>query len=470
MELLQQIRQELAKNLKVMVVDDESQILSALRREFHSQPFELKTYSDPEEALVVLGKEEFAVIISDNLMPKMLGLEFLARAKAINGLARRILLTGKTEQQEAIKAFNQGVIHRFLDKPWNHEELLAILAEDLESFLLLKLEDRLDQIKNNTLKKRNEDLEKTRRDLADTQTELVLEKTQHAEKPLSLPANLQNFTYLIIDKNKTVAESLAATLKRAGASLVEVVDNGMAGLTKLTDGQQTFDVVLSEWDLEKISGLTLLRTIRERQDLVVQPYFLFVTSLINRESVEYAHNAKADGYLLKPFSLERLVQQLEELNRSGSRPARRYSVNSLKKLTVLVVNKDATKRLFLQKCLGEVEVKKYLLADSGTKALKLLVRENVDVILYDSGLKDPEWANLTQKLQNIGCRSDQPIVVTAYSEPEAPVRPVNPAAGAVPGGPEEAPVGPPKPGFFLPPSFSQEDFNRVLLAALESMS
>ncbi|MDT8448121.1 MAG: response regulator [bacterium] len=456
MELLSQLKTELSKDLKVLVVDDEPQILSALRRELRGQDFEVLCIGDPFDALEAVHNQEFAVILSDNMMPGMTGLEFLAKAKTIAPATKRILLTGKTDQTAAIDAFNQGVIHRFLDKPWSKEHLLAILKEDLDNYLVGKMEKRLDQLKTQTIQRRTDELEAMRRELAEARTELGLEKD--GQKTLVMPGPLAQLRYLIVDPHQGTAEGLQKILKASGVKQVDVATNGLEGLQKATAEDSAYDVVLSEWELGKISGLTLLKALRERTELPVQPFFIFITSLVNRASVEYAHVAHADGYLLKPFELERLIQQLSLLTAETGRPRR--TVHSLKHLTVLVANKEAGKRLFIQKCLGDVEVKKYVLADSGNKALKLLIHEKIDVILYDATITDPSWEQLQGKLANIGADHGQPMVITGYDPPE-PKLPV---------GSEKTLPPDAKPQLFLPPGFSQEDFNRALLAALEKLS
>ena len=256
---------------------------------------------------------------------------------------------------------------------------------------------------------------------------------------------------MLVDKNQGVAKGLEAALRKGGVENVALAPDGLEALNLVDKAEEIFDVIISEWDLEKVSGLNLLKTLRARQELPVQPHFIFITSLSNREAVEYAHLAHADGYLLKPFELGRLVNHLNELVSGLDRPQRLYTITGIKKMQVLVANPDSTKRLFLQKCLGTVEAKKYFLADSGTKALNLLVKEHIDVILYDAILKDPTWQNLRPKLESIGCKSDQPIMVTNYQSPDKP---------------EESGV---EPKFWLKPGFSQDDFNRVLIESMQAI-
>ncbi|MDX2469660.1 MAG: response regulator, partial [SAR324 cluster bacterium] len=73
MDLLKTIRETLSKDVKIIIVDDEKNILSSLNREMRNQGFSIETFSDSDAALKRLDQTEFALIISDNVMPKRSG-------------------------------------------------------------------------------------------------------------------------------------------------------------------------------------------------------------------------------------------------------------------------------------------------------------------------------------------------------------------------------------------------------------
>lgn len=133
----------------ILVVDDEEFVLNALERSLRLDGHEVVKCQDPLEALDLLKNQEVDVIISDHLMPKMKGLDFLREAKAIRPEALRILLTGHADLQLAIRAINEGEVYRFFTKPWDDETLrldvrLAIEARRLreENERLMKEVDR----------------------------------------------------------------------------------------------------------------------------------------------------------------------------------------------------------------------------------------------------------------------------------------------------------------------------------------
>jgi diguanylate cyclase (GGDEF)-like protein len=141
---------------RILAVDDEPDNLKALERTLRSR-FRVVAVSDPAAALEALQKEDFAVVVSDQNMPGMLGTELLARAAKIRPHSTRILLTAFTETRILLDAINRAEIYRYLTKPWENEELLAVVAQGAERHHLLHENHRL----FGELKKLNEDLEKT---------------------------------------------------------------------------------------------------------------------------------------------------------------------------------------------------------------------------------------------------------------------------------------------------------------------
>jgi response regulator RpfG family c-di-GMP phosphodiesterase len=115
-----------ATRAKVLFVDDEKQILIALRALFRSQYQVFLADSGPD-ALEILGHENIHVIVSDQRMPKMLGHEVLREAKKISPTTMRLLLTGYSDLNAIRHSINEGEVFRFINKPWDNFELRATL-------------------------------------------------------------------------------------------------------------------------------------------------------------------------------------------------------------------------------------------------------------------------------------------------------------------------------------------------------
>lgn len=113
----------------VLLVDDEENILSALKRLLRRDGYHIVTATSAEQGLQRLAETEVDVIVSDQRMPGMNGVEFLRRAKELVPDTVRMVLSGYTELQSIIDAVNEGAIYRFLTKPWDDQHLRAHVAE-----------------------------------------------------------------------------------------------------------------------------------------------------------------------------------------------------------------------------------------------------------------------------------------------------------------------------------------------------
>ena len=108
----------------LLVVDDEPDVCDSvhdlLRRDFRV----LKAHS-AEEGFRLMREEEIHIIMTDQRMPQVTGVEFLTKIKARNPMAVRMLFTGYADLESIIAAINQGHIYQFLRKPWQPEDLQA---------------------------------------------------------------------------------------------------------------------------------------------------------------------------------------------------------------------------------------------------------------------------------------------------------------------------------------------------------
>lgn len=127
----------------VLAVDDEPNIVSALRRTLRSRGFTVHTALGGAEGLEVLEKQPVDAIISDMRMPEMTGAQFLQAARLKMPEAVRILLTGYADITSTIEAVNNGEIFRYLSKPWDDDVLLSVLHDGLERKRLSRERDQL---------------------------------------------------------------------------------------------------------------------------------------------------------------------------------------------------------------------------------------------------------------------------------------------------------------------------------------
>ncbi len=113
----------------LLLVDDEGNIVNALKRLLRSHDFRILTANSGQAGLDVLAENPVDVIISDQRMPGMTGVEFLGKAKDLYPDTVRIVLSGYTELHSVTDAVNQGAIYKFLTKPWDDEQLIEHIEE-----------------------------------------------------------------------------------------------------------------------------------------------------------------------------------------------------------------------------------------------------------------------------------------------------------------------------------------------------
>ena len=115
----------------VLLVDDEENILSSLRRVLRGQPYSVQIANGGEQALEILRKQPVDLVISDARMPGMDGATLLAEVQKQWPKTMRILLTGYADISTTIRAINQGQIYRYISKPWVDDELRLTIQQAL---------------------------------------------------------------------------------------------------------------------------------------------------------------------------------------------------------------------------------------------------------------------------------------------------------------------------------------------------
>ncbi|MFG6447517.1 HD domain-containing phosphohydrolase [Roseateles sp. BYS180W] len=146
----------------ILFVDDENAILSALRRLFRPQGYQILVADSGEEGLRLLEEQPVDLVISDMRMPVMDGAVFLEQVRQRWPDAVRMLLTGYADIASTIAAINRGEIHRYIAKPWDDQDLLLSVREALSRRSLERENLRLlalTQAQNEELRLANETLE-----------------------------------------------------------------------------------------------------------------------------------------------------------------------------------------------------------------------------------------------------------------------------------------------------------------------
>lgn len=140
--------EKFASEYKIIILDDETIVTSSLNAllmiEADYSPF---VFNTPEDALSHIEKNGADLVISDFLMPSMNGIDFLKKVKEITPEASLILLTGYADKENAIKSINEIGLYRYLEKPWDNDDLLLCIKNGLEkSNLQQKLQEKISEL------------------------------------------------------------------------------------------------------------------------------------------------------------------------------------------------------------------------------------------------------------------------------------------------------------------------------------
>ena len=135
-------------NPSVLLVDDEEMVITSIRAFLQLETdFQIHGFTDPEEAARFAESNPVDVAVSDYLMPKMNGIQLLARVKEVQPEASRVLLTGHADKQSAIQAINQVSLFQYLEKPWDNAQLLLVIRSGAERALLFRdLREKVDEL------------------------------------------------------------------------------------------------------------------------------------------------------------------------------------------------------------------------------------------------------------------------------------------------------------------------------------
>ncbi len=265
---------------KILFVDDEKDILSSMRRLFMEDRYEILTAESGIEALELLRKGPVDLIVSDQKMPKMTGVEFLQRSKEYSPDSIRILLTGYADINAAIDSINKGNVYRYITKPWNNDELRSTIRNALEFSRLRKENENLLQLtqkQNLELKDFNENLE---------------EKVKAQTKEIRTMYEKLNRSFM----NTVKVLSSIVILKEGARSL------SLPNASKLTKAIAQ-DLGLSETEVKDIEIATLLRDIGK----------IGITDAVLKMSFAYMNTHERMLYMKHPILGQAALQSIETM-------------------------------------------------------------------------------------------------------------------------------------------------------------
>jgi response regulator RpfG family c-di-GMP phosphodiesterase len=277
---------------RILFVDDEVSILKSLKRLFRKEKYEIFLAEGGRKALELIAEvgKPFSLIMSDQRMPGMNGAEFLTKAKGLFPRARRILLTGYSDLDAIISAVNDGEIHRYLTKPWNDDDLILAVRQEIEQYDLIIENLRLQALnkkQNKQLARLNDNLEAK---VAKRSQEVLTKNKQLSVLNEKLEANLLN----------TV---------RAFGSIIEISNPTMAG-----HGRRVSEMAVAICRAMELS--------KEEIEVVEIAALLHDIGVIGQPGMHYNYAGKntednQQQYETHPASGQAMVQFIDHLDQVG---------------------------------------------------------------------------------------------------------------------------------------------------------
>ncbi|NRQ42718.1 response regulator [Rheinheimera sp. YQF-2] len=210
----------------VLFVDDEQSILKSLQRLFINTEVDLLLADGGIKALELMHTHRVNVIVTDMRMPNMTGAEFLAQAAKLQPDAYRILMTGYADLASTVSAINLGKIHRYIQKPWDNQELLAAVDEGLALYRLVRQNKILTAkvaAQNKQLKEMNHSLEEmVHQRTAQLKTTLSKYKELAAQREKEEAATLE-VLYNIISSYPPLSGELARKISSTCENVAKVL-------------------------------------------------------------------------------------------------------------------------------------------------------------------------------------------------------------------------------------------------------
>lgn len=202
------------KNSKIIAVDDEKMVTSAFKALFKVEGYtDVHLFNTPKDAIEYLKDNKPDLIISDFIMPEMNGLEFLTEAKKLYPEVSMILLTGYADKENAIKAINEIGLYKYIEKPWDNDDLMMNIKNGIErSHLLENLRNKISEL---------EVAKKQLQDYSENLEKIVAERTadlSEANKKLSGIINYCADGIIIVDGEGKILQVNPACENMVGLS------------------------------------------------------------------------------------------------------------------------------------------------------------------------------------------------------------------------------------------------------------
>lgn len=268
---------------KLLIVDDEENILKALWRELFEEDLEVETASSAEAALKLLEKERFEMVISDVRMPGMDGLRLLEAIQLRFPYMNRAILSGFVDQSAALDALAKGIATAFIPKPWEKNALLTIIRKALE------IQRTLSEWK-------------------------LLDVVTHIENIPTLPRHYFELSRLL--KKEASARQVAELIQKdAGMTMrvLQVANSAFYSWRKVTSVERAVTMI----GMDGIRNILLLTSIlsklnMNREDMGILSEIMAQSQVVNKYVVEF-HQKRAKTAIPESLACVAVLQDIGKI-------------------------------------------------------------------------------------------------------------------------------------------------------------
>ena len=355
---------EKLKSKKIVAVDDDPTLLSTLKMLLKLEGFEnVEYFTEPKKALDYLKDNRPDLVLSDFMMPEMNGFEFLSKVKELYNDVSMILLTGYADKENAIKAINEVGIYKYIEKPWDNEDLIINIRNGIErSGLISDLNQKIEElsIAKAQLEKYSHSLE-----------EIVMQKTAdlvESNTKLSAIINYCADGIIIVSSDKKIIQANPAF-------------ENITGLDKhLLEGKSLEELIVSdESKLQKITN--------EKREVLLRDSAIknFINDKkipveINFAPILYDESGSETNYVgvVRNVSLQKEMERLRD----------DFIATLTHDLRTPLLAAIQTLQFFLDGSLGDIEDRQKTLLDTMKKSnedMLGLVNALLEVYKYESG-------------------------------------------------------------------------------------
>ena len=298
---------------KVLFVDDEERILNTMTALFRRQ-YDITTTTDGYHALELLAKEHYHLLVSDQRMPIMPGVELLRQAKEVSPDTVRILLTGYSDLAAIIGSVNDGEVFRFLNKPWKTEEFISTVDEAVLVGLDLQEATKKADKAGNAVSDNSPALPKSLADISPNTdlveqvntsqsttetTKTTLKPANNAEQPFPHSAAVYRENIIVLNGDDSMLSSIRSML--AGCEIYPANDYDEAVELMMV---HEIGVIVSNVNDDHASALEFFSLLKREHPQVVS--VLLANSGDSSALIHLINNARVFRYMFKPIR-ERLM-------------------------------------------------------------------------------------------------------------------------------------------------------------------